>query len=66
MKKVLLDMLGDEAIFMFTKENKPGYKNGYINEDFIRKHVTDFNTHFYVCGPDQMVNTVTWILENLV
>ncbi len=64
-EKELVYMLGDQVFFILTKENKPGYKNGYINEDFIGQNVTDFNTHFYVCGPDQMIAGVTGILAKL-
>ncbi|TPW26105.1 hypothetical protein FJU11_16245 [Pararhizobium mangrovi] len=26
---------------------------------FLEKHVSDFNQHFYVCGPDEMVESVS-------
>jgi ferredoxin-NADP reductase len=58
----LKDMLGKQAVFILTRENKKGYETGYINEKFIEKNITDFNKHFYVCGPDKMISD---ILKNL-
>lgn len=59
----LSDMLGKEAVFILTKENKKGYRNEYIDENFIKNNVTAFDKHFYVCGPDIMVQSVISILE---
>lgn len=61
----LREILGVQAIFILTKENKTGYKSGYINEDFIKQNVTDFKKRFYLCGPDQMVEDIRSILANL-
>lgn len=59
----LLDILGKEADFILTKEEKEGYKKGYINEAFIKQNIPDFKKHFYVCGPDAMVADLTKLLE---
>jgi ferredoxin-NADP reductase len=59
----LKDILGKEAVFILTRENKKGYETGPINEKFIEQHITDFNKHFYVCGPDQMISDLTKNLE---
>jgi ferredoxin-NADP reductase len=56
-------MLGNQAIFILTKENKHGYIAGYINVDFIKKTIPDFHKHFYICGPDAMIQDVSSILE---
>jgi ferredoxin-NADP reductase len=58
-------MLNDNAINILSQENNTGYENGIINEVFLKKHITDFAKHFYVCGPDPMVLAITKILENL-
>lgn len=55
----LHNMLGNNAVFILTKEEKPGYTKSYINKAFLRQHVTDFKKHFYVCGPDMIVKEIT-------
>jgi glycine betaine catabolism B len=61
----LKTMLGDRAIYLLTKENKQGYESGYLDENFLRQHITDFHQHFYVCGPGKMVQDITTTLEKL-
>lgn len=61
----LSDMLGKEAVFILTKENKKGYRNEYINDSFIQQNIASFDKHFYVCGPDAMVQSITSILEKM-
>jgi ferredoxin-NADP reductase len=56
-------MLGKGASFILTREKKDGYENGHIDKEFISRHIPDFNRHFYVCGPDQMVAELSGILE---
>ncbi len=64
-KDELKKMLGDNAVFIITKEKNSKYKTGYINKDFIKENVNDFKKHFYVCGPDEMVKAITDTLSNL-
>lgn len=61
----LKNILGENAVFVLTKEEKPGYIKSYINEAFIKKHVKDFSKKFYICGPDVMISDVAGILESL-
>jgi ferredoxin-NADP reductase len=62
-KDELKNMLGEKAVFILTKENKPGYSSGRIDKAFIKKNVSDFNKYFYVCGPDEMVKELTEHLQ---
>jgi ferredoxin-NADP reductase len=64
-EKELKDMLGEQAVYLLTKENKNGYRSGYLDEKFLREHITDFKQHFYVCGPDKMVQDITQLLQHL-
>ena len=59
----LVAMLGEDAIFIVTKENAEGYSTGRIDEKFIQQQVSDFDKHFYICGPDQMIVDIRNILE---
>ncbi|MGC4103101.1 FAD-binding oxidoreductase [Ferruginibacter sp.] len=63
--KELKQLLGDMAIFILSREEKSGYINATINEDFLKSHVKDVSKHFYVCGPDKMVSDITGILQKM-
>jgi ferredoxin-NADP reductase len=56
------NMLGERAVYVLTRENKPGYKSGHIDKSFIQQQVHDFKCHFYVCGPDKMVQDIVALL----
>ncbi|MCW3127446.1 MAG: oxidoreductase FAD/NAD(P)-binding domain protein [Bacteroidetes bacterium] len=62
-EKELVDILGDRAIFILTKEEKQGYTNDRIDANYIRKNITDLTKHFYICGPDQMISDISGILH---
>ncbi|MGN6438097.1 MAG: FAD-binding oxidoreductase [Agriterribacter sp.] len=61
----LKDMLGENALFVLTKEKKSGYLNSYIGKEFLSEHVKDFGKKFYICGPDAMISDITGMLESL-
>jgi ferredoxin-NADP reductase len=60
-----IKILGSNAVFILTKEKKKGYVSDRINEEFIKRNMSDFNKHFYVCGPDPMVAEIVNILQKL-
>lgn len=64
-EKELSDMLGKNAIYILSREEKEGYEKGMINIDYLRSHVTDLSKHFYVCGPDKMITDINAALEKL-
>ena len=64
-EKELTEMLGTQAIYLLTKENKAGYQSGYLDKNFLQQNITDFHKHFYVCGPDKMVQDITELLQQL-
>lgn len=59
------EILGDNAVFVLSDEASEGYVNGYINEEFLKEHVSDFTKHFYICGPDPMIVAISKTLEKL-
>lgn len=61
----LTNILGKNVHNILSREKKEGYENGIINIDYLRSHVTDFSSHFYVCGPDKMIADVNATLEKL-
>ena len=58
-------MLGNNYIFTTTRQNDSGKDHRKIDQKFLTAEVRDFNKHFYVCGPDQMVKDINGILEKL-
>jgi ferredoxin-NADP reductase len=58
-------MLGKNALFVITDEPSSSFYNGYIDEDFLRKQVTDFSRDFYLCGPPKMIEALTETLKKL-
>jgi ferredoxin-NADP reductase len=62
-KHELLKILDDNVVFVLTREDLDGYENRRINENFIKRNVSDFNKHFYVCGPDPMVMEIVNTLQ---
>jgi ferredoxin-NADP reductase len=55
-KEELENILGTDVVFVLTREQKKGFMNGRIDAAFIQEHMSDFKKHFYICGPDPMVN----------
>ena len=62
-EKELKEILGNNVIFILTRDGLKGFENRRIDEQFIRKNITDFSRHFYICGPDPMVNELVATLQ---
>lgn len=58
-------MLGDNFINILSKEKKQGCDYGRIDEAYLKEKITDFDQWFYICGPDEMVESVQKALQNL-
>ena len=65
LEKELKDIFGDNLILTLTQEKKQGYEFGRVDEDFLRKHINNFNQNFYVCGPKGFVEDMRVFLEGL-
>ncbi|HVI45664.1 MAG TPA: FAD-binding oxidoreductase [Chitinophaga sp.] len=65
LKDEFTQMLGDRFINTLTKENVPGYDHHKIDEAYLKEKVSDFNQHFYICGPDPMVMQLKETLQRL-
>ncbi|MBR06513.1 MAG: flavodoxin reductase [Rickettsiales bacterium] len=59
------ELLGEDFTSTITHEKIEGHENGMINMEFLKKHVTDYSQHFYVCGPDQMIKDISGSLKQL-
>ncbi|WP_160711884.1 FAD-binding oxidoreductase [Chitinophaga solisilvae] len=58
-------MLGKRFINTLTEEEAPGYDHRKIDAAYLREKISDFNQHFYICGPDPMVQQLKEILSGL-
>lgn len=58
-------MDGLETLYVLSGEDKEGFENGRIDKAFLERHVSDFGQHFYVCGPDKMVESINDALKDL-
>jgi glycine betaine catabolism B len=65
LKDELKEILGKDCLNVITDEQSEEYFPGFIDEKFIKEHVTDFKAHFYICGPDPMVKAISDILVKL-
>lgn len=61
-ERELLEMLGNKALLLVTESKEGPYMHDFIDETFLKIHVKDFSKQFYICGPDQMTNSVRQIL----
>lgn len=57
--------LGNNFINILSDEELTGYEYGYINADLIQKHKDNGLKHFYLCGPDPMMEAVEKHLHSL-
>lgn len=62
LKDELKELLGENCVFIVTDRDEAGYPKGFIDEEFLKKNVTDPSKHFYVCGPQPMIDAINGIL----
>ncbi|MEO8232857.1 MAG: flavodoxin reductase, partial [Ignavibacteriota bacterium] len=58
-------ILGGNFINILSDEKTDKYANGFINEEFLKSNVSDFNKTFYLCAPPLMMDAVGKLLANL-
>lgn len=58
-------MDGLYVMHVLSIEETSEHANGRINKDFLSAHIQDFSQHFYVCGPDAMVEDINAALKDL-
>jgi ferredoxin-NADP reductase len=64
-EKELQAILGKEALFILTGEEKAGYLKGPVNKNFLQQYAADTSKHYYICGPDEMVAAITDTLTQM-
>lgn len=58
-------MLQGNFINTLTQEQDDKYLHARIDKAFIKERITDFDQHFYVCGPDPFVKDIQNVLTAL-
>lgn len=61
----LKEMLKDDYLNIYTRENIIGFIGMRIDRNFLIDTIADFSQHFYICGPDGFVKSVSRILIDL-
>jgi len=59
------EWLGAGVHHVLSRESAPGCDSGKIDRAYLKDHITGYDRHFYICGPDQMVADVRKALEDL-
>lgn len=65
MGQELQQMLKTDFINVITRQNRIGFIGERIDRNFLIETIVDFNQHFYVCGPENFVQSITKILLDL-
>ncbi|MBI2632083.1 flavodoxin reductase [Candidatus Pacearchaeota archaeon] len=62
LEKELKELLGENCIFTLTKENN---SNRRIDKLFLIEKVSNFNQHFYICGPDSFARDIKQMISEI-
>jgi ferredoxin-NADP reductase len=65
MGEELAEMLQENFIPVFTRENVVGFLERRIDRNFLIEHIANFKQQFYICGPEKFVNDLREILLSL-
>lgn len=65
LKKEFEQMLGKNFINTLTQETGTGYDHHTVDEAYLKEKISSFKQHFYICGPDPMVQQLKEILTRL-
>lgn len=65
LEKEFREMLGDNFVPILTEESGPGYQDAYIDKDYLKENINDFDQNFYVCGPPGFIEDITDSLKQL-
>ena len=60
-REELIEILGKRAIFVISRAGQS--RSSHIDGEFLEKEVKDFSRHFYICGPDKMVEEISSLLQ---
>ena len=64
-EKELRHYFQSRCILTCTRESATGYESRRMTAEFLKEKISDFNQHFYVCGPDSFVEQIKGSLTEL-
>lgn len=65
MDEELHEMLQDDFVKLFTRENVLGYIGRRIDRDYLIDNIADFGQQFYICGKNDFVKSIIGYLQDL-
>ncbi|MDN6280314.1 MAG: FAD-binding oxidoreductase [Psychroflexus sp.] len=65
LKEELDALLGDRVTYVITDQKDTKQTQGFIDKDFLKDHIDNFDQSFYVCGPPKMTKEIGDILNSL-
>jgi ferredoxin-NADP reductase len=65
MEQELKEMLKDNFVKLFTRENVLGYIGKRIDRKYLIDNISDFGQYFYVCGKNEFVKSINGYLHDL-
>lgn len=65
MKDYFSNLLGDNFINVLSEESKPGYEQGFVTAELIKKYSDSKLKFYYLCGPKPMMKAVGESLASL-
>lgn len=63
--ELLLSLSELDVTHVLSEEQTSTHPYGRIDRDFLEPRIEDTSQHFYVCGPDPMVEDITKTLKDL-
>ncbi|SDS29238.1 FAD-binding oxidoreductase [Gramella sp. MAR_2010_147] len=65
LKEELDSLLNKNTTYVITDQEDTKHTKAYLNEEFLKKEIKDLDKRFYVCGPPEMTEEISNILEKL-
>ena len=59
------EILGDNFINILSDEKTAEYAHGFISKEFLADHIGGVDQHFYICGPEPMMDAIEGHLQSL-
>lgn len=65
LREELEAMDGLEVIHVLSQEDKSGFEHGRVDKPMLERLIGATGQHFYVCGPEPMIESVNDALKQL-
>jgi ferredoxin-NADP reductase len=65
LEEELTKMLKTDFVKIFTRENSIGLMTNRIDKKILADYITNIDQKFYICGPDQFVQDMSYLIVQL-